>query len=363
MIAVEQEFKEALESNGLIIDGLPIMDGKLRRVAVLGDKGRQTSGAYIGYLDGRPAGFIQNFKAGIKLNWVSDTKEYTHIPINRKEIQKRKQEQEDELLALWEKSAKILSSEYSEAKWAYSQNPYLKSKGFEENFYLKQDKRGNLLIPLRDINSKLWSVQRIFSNGDKIIGMSKADNPEGLNVRKKGLFSLIGASPFALSKLDAFYIAEGFATSASIFKATGKPCIMCIDAGNMKEVVSSLSKAFPNKEIVLFADNDRKNKNANVGLKSAILSATNQTIENNLNQEIDLQTICLIAKDFKNISVVAPRFSEDEIKQGWSDYNDIHKHKGLESLKSLIAKQLKWYEVNQTKEAKKPKSQDKGFSR
>ena len=53
-----------------IIDGSPIMDGKIHRVKITNDKGRELSGAYIGYLNNNfPAGFIQNFKTGIKKNW------------------------------------------------------------------------------------------------------------------------------------------------------------------------------------------------------------------------------------------------------------------------------------------------------
>jgi phage/plasmid primase-like uncharacterized protein len=38
-------------------------------VPVEGDKGKERSGAYVGHQDGRPVGFIQNFKTGVKTNW------------------------------------------------------------------------------------------------------------------------------------------------------------------------------------------------------------------------------------------------------------------------------------------------------
>ena len=41
------------------------------------------------------------------------------------------------------------------AIWAYSNHPYLIKKGFNENFYLKQDSKGSLLIPLKDENGKI----------------------------------------------------------------------------------------------------------------------------------------------------------------------------------------------------------------
>ncbi|BEJ86619.1 hypothetical protein B10525_17520 (plasmid) [Campylobacter jejuni] len=42
-------FKSALENQGLIIEGLPIMDGKIHRVKTTNDKGRELSGAYSGF--------------------------------------------------------------------------------------------------------------------------------------------------------------------------------------------------------------------------------------------------------------------------------------------------------------------------
>ncbi len=41
----------------------------MHRVPVGGDRGREPSGAYTAYLAGHPAGFIQNFRTGAKVNW------------------------------------------------------------------------------------------------------------------------------------------------------------------------------------------------------------------------------------------------------------------------------------------------------
>ncbi len=57
---------------------------------------------------------------------------------------------------------------------------------------------GSLLIPLKDENGKLWSLQRIFSNGDKIIGVIKTQEEKDQGVeylakKKQGCFHIIGA--------------------------------------------------------------------------------------------------------------------------------------------------------------------------
>ncbi len=64
-----EQFAEAMRECGLRPDGPVQMDGRMHRVPVEGDKGKERSGAYVGHLDGRPAGFVQNFKTGVKVNW------------------------------------------------------------------------------------------------------------------------------------------------------------------------------------------------------------------------------------------------------------------------------------------------------
>ena len=74
------QFAKAIKDAGLELNGLPVMDGLPHRVPVASDKGAETSGAYIGHLEGRkPGGYIKNFKTGVELNWKADgsTPEFT----------------------------------------------------------------------------------------------------------------------------------------------------------------------------------------------------------------------------------------------------------------------------------------------
>jgi phage/plasmid primase-like uncharacterized protein len=64
-----EQFPGALRESGLQLDGAPQMDGQLYCVRADGDQGAERSGAYRGHLDGRPAGFIQNHRTGVKQNW------------------------------------------------------------------------------------------------------------------------------------------------------------------------------------------------------------------------------------------------------------------------------------------------------
>jgi len=64
-----EQFAEALLACDLRPGGAVEMDGRMHRVPVDGDRGRERSGAYTAYVDGHPAGFIQNFRTGAEVNW------------------------------------------------------------------------------------------------------------------------------------------------------------------------------------------------------------------------------------------------------------------------------------------------------
>lgn len=317
-------FKYALEKQGLIIEGLPIMNGKIHRVKTTTDRGRETSGAYSGFLNEYPAGFIQNFKTGIKENWkmpLENAKQniITHQALSQNFNNSTNDNIKQEILELQQKTALKIEEEYNQAHWAYSNHPYLKKKGFNENFYLKQDKMGSLLIPLKDENGKLWSVQRIFPNGDKIIGIikTKEEKEQGIeySAKKSGCFHIVGAK--SLEHCKEFIITEGFATAATIYKALNKPVIMGVDAGNLLKIVESLKNKFQNTPITLIADNDRKRELkglSNVGVESA--------------KEIQ--------QKFSDIKVIIPKISVQEAEQGMSDFNDIYLKKGLDEVKKQL---------------------------
>lgn len=317
-------FKYALEKQGLIIEGLPIMNGKIHRVKTTTDRGRETSGAYSGFLNEYPAGFIQNFKTGIKENWkmpLENAKQniITHQALSQNFNNSTNDNIKQEILELQQKTALKIEEEYNQAHWAYSNHPYLKKKGFNENFYLKQDKMGSLLIPLKDENGKLWSVQRIFPNGDKIIGIikTKEEKEQGIeySAKKSGCFHIVGAKN--LKHCKEFIITEGFATAATIYKALNKPVIMGVDAGNLLKIVESLKNKFQNTPITLIADNDRKRE-----LKGL--------------SNVGVETAKEIQQKFSDIKVIIPKISDQEAKQGMSDFNDIFLKKGLDEVKKQL---------------------------
>ena len=343
---VYSKFKDALNSAGLEID-IPMMDGILRRVRVNGDKGAQKSGAYVGYIDGIPAGFIQNFKTGFIGNWKYeklDISPYSDELIYSKKTQilskdntvfiQRQLQREKELENEYKKTAKILYDEFLTAKFAVLDHTYFIKKRVYKNYGLKQDRFGNLLMPLFDINEKFWSLQRIFPNGNKMIGAllsnEQKQNGEKLLAKKRGNFfvlsddmdiydkNLVKLNIEALLKYNKVYLCEGFATAASVCEACKMPVIVGIDVGNLEFVVQNFSARFCNIHIIIAADNDSKKEKEsgfNIGKEKAM------QIKNN----------------FKNVSVCIPNFNDTEISSGYSDFNDLYNSRGIDE----VGRQLK----------------------
>ena len=304
------DFKKALEEQGLIIDDL-IVDGKLHRVPVVDDNVHKKSGAYLVHIDNKVSGFIQNFKTGYKSNWNSKNIN----SLNNSEIiyasSKPKINFEEENL----KTSTILENEFNNAKWAYNQHPYLVKKGFEKNYFLKQDEFGNLLVPLKDVDGKFWSSQRIFPSGDKMIGqlLTKEEKEAGIKhlAKKQGCFHIIGAKQ--IDNVKEIIICEGFATAVSIHEAIKKPVVMGIDIYNIENLVKIFKDKFPDKNIIIAPDNDKKQElkgKENIGKITA-----------------------LKLKDEYKVKVILPNLTEQEVKEGYSDFNDIHKSRGLNEIK------------------------------
>ena len=343
---VSSKFKVALNAAGLEVD-TPIMDGILRRVRVDGDKGAQKSGAYVGYLDGAPAGFIQNFKSGFSSNWKYETLDilpYSGELIYSKKTQNlsndntvfihKQLQMENELEDEYKKTARILLDEFLAANFAALDHAYFVRKRIYKNYGLKQDRFGNLLMPLFDINEKFWSLQRIFPNGNKMIGAllsnEQKKNGEKLLAKKRGNFFIISddmdlynknsakLNIETLLKYNKIYICEGFATAASVHEACKTPVIVGLDVGNLEFVVQNFFARFCNTHIIIAADNDaRKEKDSgfNIGKEKAM------QIKNN----------------FKNVSVCIPNFNDTEISSGYSDFNDLYNSRGIDE----VGRQLK----------------------
>lgn len=146
---------------------------------------------------------------------------------------------------------------WASARPAHPDHPYLRAKRIQPH-KLRQSGQ-ELLVPLWDMAGKLWSLQMVAPNGRKLF-------PRGGRVT--GCFSPIGFS----GPPERLIICEGWATGATLCKATGWPVLVAMNAGNLLPVAKVARQACPAADIVLAADNGRQTE-GNPGLRNATKAA------------------------------------------------------------------------------------------
>lgn len=308
-------FSRAIADAGLVLNGEPIMDGKIHRCPVQGDDLGQSSGAYVGHLDGHPAGYIQNYKTGSRQNWKLNAP-VPHLSSLDKarlsaEFAQKRQERANEIeqihietartiLAHWDKSTETTNHAYLQSKDVQAYGLKLDTVGTITIPHNNPDgqhwgKTGNLLVPIRDIHGQFWGAQSIDETGRKSL-------PKG--VRKQGCHHVIGEIDFS----NKLLFAEGYATAATLHELTGLPVVVTFDSGNLPVVAEAYRGKYPDKVLLIAGDNDHtKLEQQNVGLQKA--------------QEA--------AKKANGHSLL-PRF---ETGAYGSDWNDLMKMKGKDAVR------------------------------
>lgn len=272
-----EAFANALQSAGLIMDSVPIMNGKLYRVKVEGDTQQQKSGAYAGFLDGHPAGFIQNYKTGQKTNWkyegaVTTLSEADKARLAAEAAQKqalreletnrRQTQTADQVRELWNTLKPVDQHLYLSNKGVASHGLRLNTQGAlalskPDGTSHHWSGQGQLLIPVQDTEGVLWSAQSIDAQGQKSF-------PFGGKLQ--GCFHTLGQ----FDGSDKILIAEGYATGATLHEVSGLPVAVAFNAGNLAPVAQALKAKYPDKTLFLAGDNDHhKPKELNVGLHKA----------------------------------------------------------------------------------------------
>ena len=295
----EEEFAAEIRAAGLILDGEPIMDGKFHRVPVEGGKRGAKDGAYVGFLDGKPSGHIENFKSGLKLAWTSQSaslspEEMAHLKAEFEAARiKREQETAERQNAVADASDK----KFNEMSQEIPGGTYLERKQIGAHGVRFED--NTVVVPARDINGKIWTLQRIPVENGALKLFEKGG-------KKTGNMHIIGD----IESGDVVLVAEGYATGASIYEASGKTVVVAFDAGNLDPVIERLKERYPNKALIIMGDDDRS-KEVNVGRMRAEQAAEKH-----------------------NVGVSFPYFSTDDKKL--SDFNDLHVTEGMEKVRNQV---------------------------
>lgn len=177
-------------------------------------------------------------------------------------------------------------------------HPYLTKKQIPCPPDVTHDHRNNtLLIPMSDINGKIWSFQTIYADGQKRFLKG---------ARKKGCMYCFGN----LASATTIFVCEGFATGASVYLATHTVTIVAFDAGNIESVIGEITHTYPTMRIIIAADNDWE-KSPNTGIDTA---------KN-------------VAKKY-HISAIWPT----DLTTGMSDWNDIACKYGIKEITKQFEK-------------------------
>ena len=166
----------------------------------------------------------------------------------RKEKEIRDKEQRERELKMQEQIARKADGLFRNA-YLGDFSLYLKNKQVDKDPKIKITHDGNLLIPAIDENGKIWNVQTITPDGQKLFIQESGG-------RTGGCFFMIGEVQPDLYDAHIICIAEGYATGMSIHMATGHPVALSFVANNLPKVGAVLRKKYPKAVFVYCADDD-----------------------------------------------------------------------------------------------------------
>jgi len=245
--APDIQLKDAMLGAGLKPPETLHLDGKVHRFnsGTKGEKGHDKPGWYIIFNDGIPAGRFGCWRSGVELTWKADIGRSLTVAeemAQSRRLSEAKAQRDVEQAKTREVAANTVDLIWSQAGAASPEHPYLQRKGIQPNG-ARITGDGRLMVPLYNSDGELSSIQYIDHQGGKLY------HPGG---QTGSMFWLVGST----DDVDTLYIAEGFATAATISEVTGKPCAVAYSASNLVPVTGILKTAHPTLDICIVADND-----------------------------------------------------------------------------------------------------------
>lgn len=245
-------------------------------------------------------------KNGFNLKQFTPTQPLTECElVQAKRINLQREQEAAAKLIQQQKNAALVAQNMWDSATLEGTSPYLKQKqvaGFGVRYCTSE-----LLVPLYDNHEKLWNVQRINHQGGKYFTKE---------ARVSGCFHLIGDEE-EMTLTDCLLIAEGYATAASLYQATGYPVAVAFNSHNLKHVASAMRQRYQDKQLLICADDDSATATKtgrNTGLEAA-RHAANQVLGR------WCKPLCLAHGD--------------------TDFNDLMRSHGVDVIKEQIAKALK----------------------
>ena len=246
----EQQLIDAIHAAGLEPPEQIHMDGKIHRFKS-GTKGASghsdKPGWYLIFGDGVPAGRFGCWRSGIEVTWRADvgrklspTEEMAHV----RRIAEAKVLRDAALERQHQVASDTVEKIWTGAQAALPDHPYLSKKGIAAHG-ARATGDGRLVLPLFDQDGALATLQYIDHEGGKLY------HPGG---QTGGKFWMVGS----LDEPGTLFVAEGFATAATIHETTNRPCVVSYSANSLVPVTGTLREMYGiTQDIVIVADNDK----------------------------------------------------------------------------------------------------------
>lgn len=252
------QFRAEMISNGITPPQEIIIDARLHRFHVDGDKCSSKNGWYIIFTNGIPCAVFGSWKFGITHTWCIKNQQLMNsleFLAFRKQVEEARFKRDQEQKTQQEEASKLAERLWYLASAANPKHPYLVKKSIPP-FYTRQ-RANHLILPIIDFSGKFWSLQYISPDSDKWF------LPDGLI---KSHFIPIQGRPGDGSTI---LICEGFSTGATLAQKYSNYCVIAAcDAGNLKPAATVIRHILPKAEIIICADDDRFNS-INTGLIKA----------------------------------------------------------------------------------------------
>ena len=218
-------------------------DGQIHRFATR--DGHDDAGWYVLFDDTIPAGAFGDWRLGTTNSFVANIGRrlsFLEEQENRQRVAESRKRYEEERKYKNERAAETCQTIWDNATPA-TDHPYLTKKGIGPHLSrISGDAR--LIVPLFNQDGSLSTIQYIDADGDKKFHTGGA---------VKGKSATLGEIK---SKV---YLAEGFATGATIYETTGVATVVCYSVSNIEPVAGQLRATHPTADIIIVADNDANN--------------------------------------------------------------------------------------------------------
>lgn len=243
-MAIDEQIRQAMIAAGVNPPATIELDGKLHRwqTGSKGKAGYDKPGWYVFFSDGVPAGMFGDWRLGLTSAWRADIGRALTID-EEAAITRRQAEARAKRDDLADQVAETVDIIWSQAGAASDDHPYLARKGVKAHG-LRITGDGRLIAPMFNADGRLSSVQYIDADGGKLYHSGGV---------AKGSHWSVGVFEGA----DTIYIAEGFATAATIHEITAKPCVVAYSANNLVPVTEIIKTTYAAAKVVIVADHDK----------------------------------------------------------------------------------------------------------